>query len=53
MNLLDNRNSDHKFSNFTKSSKPDFAKMRFIMSAQGVRDDMKKFVNIYTCLSNP
>ena len=35
-------------SNFTKLPKPEFPKMRSVMSAQGVRDDMTKFVNIYT-----
>ena len=37
-----------RMSNFTKSPKPEFPKMRSVMSAQGVRDDITKFVNIYT-----
>ena len=41
-------NGQRRLSNFTKLPKPEFPKMRSVMSAQGLRDDMKKFVNIYS-----
>ena len=41
-------NGQQRLSNFIKLPKPEFPKMRSVMSAQGVRNDMTKFVNIYT-----
>ena len=39
-------NGQRRLNNFTKLPKPEFPKIRSVMSAQGVLDDMKKFVNI-------
>ena len=41
-------NGQRRLNNFTKLPKPEFPKMRSVMGAQGVRNDMTKFVNIYT-----
>ena len=41
-------NGQGRLSNFTKLPKPEFPEMRSMMSAQRVRDDMTKFVNIYS-----
>ena len=41
-------NGQRRLSNFTKLPKPEFPKTRSGMSAQGVCNDMTKFVNIYT-----
>ena len=40
--------AQRRLSNFIKSPKPEFPKMRSVMSAQEVRNDMTKFANMYT-----
>ena len=37
-------NGQQRLSNFATSPKPEFPKMESVMSAQGVLDDMTKFV---------
>ena len=49
-------NGQGRLSNFINQTiefTPEFSKMRSVVSAQRVRDDMTKFVNIYTVLGKP